>query len=238
MQTLILNNSHKALLLSIGLVGLLILGLFSFKMTQEQQQKELLMELDIEEQLAQIEEQVPETPKPERTPQPQPITNEAYDENKKATDEDFDSKLQDIIERNAEQREALESQSASGTSNLDNGSGKSAETSKPKAKVNSEKTTSKYKSNRRSNISYYLPTREKVTIPNPIYTCDEEGSVVINITVNQFGHVTKVDYNRAQSTTTNGCLIDEALYYAERARFSEDTAKESQKGSITYQFQN
>lgn len=207
-------------------------------MSQEQQQKELLMELDIAEQLAQIEPPEQEAPKPTPTTPNQTVTNEAFNETKKATTEYFDSRMQDIIERNAEQREALESQSTTGTANLDSGQGTDTDTSRPKAATNAEQTTSNYKSNRKSNISYYLPTRDKVKIPNPIYTCDEEGTVVITIIVNQYGHVTKTDYNRAQSTTTNGCLIEEALYYAERARFSEDGTRDSQKGTITYQFQN
>lgn len=233
-----LDNQMKAMLITIGCVGLLIVGLIGVKMGKEEARKELLMELDVAEQLAKLEEpkeepQKQELIKPERT-----VTNEAFNQSEKVTDEVFESRLQDIIERNAEAREALESSSSSGTANLDSGKGQAETTSKPKATAESLKTTSKYKSNRRSNISYYLPTRTKVQIPNPIYTCDKEGTVVINITVNQYGHVTKTDYNKSQSSTSNGCLIDEALYYAERARFSEDAARESQKGTISYQFQN
>lgn len=233
-----LTNSHKALLLSIAFVGVLIIALFSFKMNQEHKQKELLMELDIEEQLAQIKEQEELPPKPQTTKITKSVTNEAFNESEQVTDEDFESRMQDIIERNAEQREALESSNSSGSADLDSGQGNAKETSKPISKANAKQTTSKYKSNRRSNISYYLPTRDKVKIPNPIYTCDQEGTVVINITVNEYGLVTKTDYNRSQSTTSNGCLVDEALYYAERARFSEDASKDNQKGTITYQFQN
>jgi hypothetical protein len=219
-------------------VGVLIIALFSFKMKQEQQQKELLMELDIKEQLAQLEDPKEQPPQPTKTTPTKTVTNEAFNENEEVTDEDFESRMQDIIERNAEQREALESSNASGSAQLDSGQGKANETSRPKAEANAKETTSKYKNNRRSNISYYLPNRDKVKIPNPIYTCDQEGTVVINITVNEYGLVTKTDFNKSQSTTSNGCLVDEALYYAERARFSEDGAKDNQKGTITYQFQN
>ena len=118
-----LTNSHKALLLSIAFVGVLIIALFSFKMNQEQKQKELLMELDIEEQLAQIKEQEELPPKPQTTKITKSVTNEAFNESEQVTDEDFESRMQDIIERNAEQREALESSNSSGSADLDSGQG-------------------------------------------------------------------------------------------------------------------
>lgn len=93
------------------------------------------------------------------------------------------------------------------------------------------------KANKRTLISFYLPEREAVSeLPNPVYTCEESGKVVINITVDNQGRVIEASYNKASSSTTNGCLIDNAIYYARKARFNKDS-KIKQLGSITYLFQ-
>ena len=93
------------------------------------------------------------------------------------------------------------------------------------------------KANKRTLISYYLVGREAVTeLPNPVYTCEQSGKVVINITVDDQGRVIEASYNKASSNTTNGCLIDNAIYYARKARFNKDS-KNKQLGTITYLFQ-
>tara|TARA_R110002020_G_scaffold247833_1_gene461862 strand:- start:210 stop:935 length:726 start_codon:yes stop_codon:yes gene_type:complete len=97
------------------------------------------------------------------------------------------------------------------------------------AKVNT--TTS-----RRSTVSYILNDRNALKIPNPVYTCDATGKVVINIVVNDQGAVTKTSYNKGSSTTANGCLVDQAMLYAERAFFNRGN-RDSQLGSITFEFQ-
>ena len=63
------------------------------------------------------------------------------------------------------------------------------------------------------------------------------GKVVINITVNQFGDVIDASYNSAASNSKNGCLIDNALIYAQKAQFTP-SGKVQQLGTITYMFQD
>jgi hypothetical protein len=89
---------------------------------------------------------------------------------------------------------------------------------------------------RRTSISYSLINRNHYSLPVPIYTCIEGGKIVINIVVNNQGTVTDADFNKSSSSTENGCLIDNALKYAYKASFNKST-KGSQKGSITYLFQ-
>lgn len=89
---------------------------------------------------------------------------------------------------------------------------------------------------KRTSISYSLVDRNAYDLPPPIYTCIEGGKVVINIEVDTDGYVTKTSFNEKSSTTSNGCLVDNAMAYAIRAYFnSSDRA--SQKGTITYLFQ-
>ncbi len=90
---------------------------------------------------------------------------------------------------------------------------------------------------RRTSVSYSLVDRSNYRLPPPIYTCIEGGKVVINIVVDGQGNVTAADYNSNSSRTSNGCLVDNAIAYALRAKFSA-SSKPSQKGTITYLFQS
>lgn len=90
---------------------------------------------------------------------------------------------------------------------------------------------------RRTSVSYSLVGRSNYRLPPPIYTCIEGGTVVVNIKVNGAGNVVEADYNASSSNTRNGCLVDNAIAYAFRARF-DTSDKNSQIGTITYIFQS
>jgi hypothetical protein len=90
---------------------------------------------------------------------------------------------------------------------------------------------------RESTVSYNLLGRDAIYIPNPVYTCDARGKIVLNITVNAKGAITQMAYNKKASTSLNGCLIDQALAYANDAIFNS-SSKGTQLGSITFNFQN
>ncbi|WP_375325636.1 hypothetical protein [Flagellimonas sp. GZD32] len=93
-----------------------------------------------------------------------------------------------------------------------------------------------YLKDKRTSISYSLVERNAYELPPPIYTCIEGGKVVINITVDSNGYVTEADFNDKSSTTSNGCLVDNAITYALKARFNSGSRNE-QIGTITYLFQ-
>ena len=111
---------------------------------------------------------------------------------------------------------------------------KKEESSSGTNKNNSVSVTSS--SNRNSTNSYRLVNRKAMYFPNPVYICDGHGTVVINIEVSETGKVNKTSYNSKTSTTTNECLIDIAIEYAEQTRFSTDAGKQKQLGTITYNF--
>ncbi len=90
---------------------------------------------------------------------------------------------------------------------------------------------------KRTSISYSLVERRHYSLPVPIYTCIEGGTIVVNILVDNNGNVIAADYNKKSSSTTNGCLIDNAIAYALKARFDNSTQATPQKGTITYLFQ-
>lgn len=89
---------------------------------------------------------------------------------------------------------------------------------------------------RQTSVSYSLVDRNNYRLPPPIYTCIEGGKVVINITVDGLGNVTEADFNAKSSGTSNGCLVDNAIAYALKAKFNT-SSKAIQKGTITYLFQ-
>jgi len=89
---------------------------------------------------------------------------------------------------------------------------------------------------KRTSISYSLVDRNAYDLPPPIYTCIEGGKVVINVSVDADGYVTDTSFNDKSSTTSNGCLVDNALKYAAKAYFNS-SSKKTQKGTITYLFQ-
>ncbi len=104
------------------------------------------------------------------------------------------------------------------------------------AKMPAAETTAAKGANRNTTISYRLVGRSALDLPNPVYTCEGFGKVVINIKVDERGRVISTDYNESASTTTNGCLIDSAKEYAVQAIFSTKAGKKQQLGTISYNF--
>jgi TonB family protein len=94
-----------------------------------------------------------------------------------------------------------------------------------------------YLAEKRTTISYSLLERNSYKLPPPIYTCIEGGKVVVNIEVNANGYVTDASFNGKSSGTSNGCLVENAIAYALKAKFSS-ASKALQKGTITYLFQS
>jgi len=90
--------------------------------------------------------------------------------------------------------------------------------------------------NSKSTNSYHLLNRKVIEFPNPVYICDSFGKVVLLIEVNANGYVSMTSVNKNASTTSNLCLIESAIDYAKKARFTKNKNKPSQMGSITYIF--
>lgn len=89
---------------------------------------------------------------------------------------------------------------------------------------------------RKTSVSFSLIDRINYELPPPIYTCIKGGKVVINIQVDAVGNVTNANFNEKSSGTNNGCLVENAITYALKAKFNSSN-KASQKGTITYLFQ-
>lgn len=73
-------------------------------------------------------------------------------------------------------------------------------------------------------------------LPRPAYTVQEEGKVVVSITVNPAGQVISTSINR-QTNTVNTTLRKAAEDAAKRARFNIVDGVNNQTGTITYYFE-
>lgn len=72
-------------------------------------------------------------------------------------------------------------------------------------------------------------------LPRPVYNVQEEGRVVVTITVNPSGQVIATSINRL-TNTVNATLRRAAEEAAKRARFNEVDGVNNQTGTITYYF--
>ena len=88
--------------------------------------------------------------------------------------------------------------------------------------------------NTNSSVYFSLKGRTDVSLPIPVYLCNAEGKIVINIIVNKSGNVIDTYVNNA-STSSNLCLQEHALQYAKEAKFNTSN-KAKQIGSITFEF--
>lgn len=86
-------------------------------------------------------------------------------------------------------------------------------------------------------ISYRLGDRKFQTLPVPKYDYQGEGVVVVEISVDRKGNVTKAVPGVRGSTTLEEYFLREARVAAMKAKFdSNDNAPLLQKGTITYNF--
>lgn len=86
-------------------------------------------------------------------------------------------------------------------------------------------------------VEYDLKDRSDEHLHRPGFQCRGGGVVLIRVSVDAGGHVTKAELDPSASTTTEDCLIEKALGSARTARFSRsNTAEDPQKGWIKYIF--
>lgn len=88
-----------------------------------------------------------------------------------------------------------------------------------------------------SSVEYNLKDRYKTYLPIPVFKCENDGQVTVQITVNRYGRVTKAEVLTNQSKTKDELLWKTAIDAAKRSRFNENPyAPVLQKGTISYNF--
>jgi colicin import membrane protein len=86
-------------------------------------------------------------------------------------------------------------------------------------------------------VSYSLQGRGSQSLPNPKYDIQQEGRVVVEVSVDRDGRVTQAVPGVKGSTTLDADLLKVAKEAALQARFeSKSDAPMTQKGTITYNF--
>lgn len=232
-------DRHKALIITLLFFAVLFLGLYNFNLSNSiQKERELLVDLEN----FKVEEVVEEKEEPEKMVQAKPRenveTHQAFNQNQEARDANFNEQLNEIFQKNsAAQLESSNEDASSSVGSYNLASAKKKELSKQSDGNKASETISTKKGGiDRSSISYSLKGRTAIDIPNPIYTCDRSGKVVINITVNENGRVISTSVNKGSSSTNNECLTDQAEEYANQAYFSAMPGRSSQPGTITYNF--
>lgn len=235
-------DKHKALIITI--LSMLILLLLLFNITLNPSDNNFAKTIINLERLDEDQEQAAQSPSEEIRPQtPQSTsssvrTHQAFNQEQEAREENFQQRLEEIFERNSVQQDASESDTRSvedGDYSLDPSSEQQQERSD--GDNTSARQSQQTGSLQNSSISFSLVGRAARIIPNPVYTCDAIGKIVVNIRVNDHGEVQSTTINKASSTSTNQCLEERALEYAAQARFSEVPGRNSQIGTITYHFQ-
>ncbi len=232
-----LTNQHKALLITLFLSGTVVLSVFNLSLNkQSERMAESYYEMEPEKELT--EEDIKVIEALEKLNASKAETNKAFNETKNnsrfseaykpiAPPEDYVPKTNSESESTDRFTKAYESTNDSklNTEELSSFSKVSDLLKKQKDEGNNTKST----------ISFSLVDRTKVHIPIPIYLCEIDGKIVVNITVNAKGHVTDA-YINTSSTSSNECLVEHALEYAKESQFNADASKKSQIGSITFYF--
>lgn len=87
------------------------------------------------------------------------------------------------------------------------------------------------------NGNYKLAGRKVLTKPAPRYTCNEQGTVVVEISVDKDGRVIAASPGARGTTNAAKCLLDQAKVAAMNTKFdSSASAPDKQVGTIVYRF--
>ncbi|NNC62571.1 MAG: energy transducer TonB [Eudoraea sp.] len=239
-----LNRNQLSLIITFFSLSIMVLLLFNLHLDAEEQDEYViemsLADEDLQELLEQEEKRaeelananilksnraVNETAKPSfGNPEPLKTLEELMEEHQLNSDE---KSLEEMLNENEAFASSLKEMAKIREERKQQLGEKDAE----------KKEYTDYMKNRTTRISYSLVDRTSYELPPPIYTCLEGGKVVINITVDRLGYVTDASFNTNSSTTSNGCLVENAIQYALKARFNPGD-KASQLGTITYLFQS
>lgn len=86
-------------------------------------------------------------------------------------------------------------------------------------------------------IGYSLGNRKALSKPQPNYTCNEEGKVVVEVTVDQTGKTINAVAGVKGTTNTASCLLQQAKLAAMNTKWQASAdAPEKQVGKIIYSF--
>lgn len=239
-----ISPSDKALLITVTGASLLVLIFFflGVKPYQGELEEEFITIPVITEELLETPEEELQNRAQEK---PSRLSNQAYNTaqlRQEARSFQEDDEIRKAIEtQQKESVDALDTENEARLAALQNEQeiALEAKQEKIKAAINAREAARSNKNKsafRQSTVSYSLVGRKAIALPNPVYTCDAQGKIVISITVDATGTIISKTYNKRASTSSNGCLIDQAMKYLNRSYF-DNSKKATQLGSVTFDFQ-
>lgn len=237
-----INRQQLSLMITIFSMAIIVLVLYNIHLGGQEEEDDYVVEMIMEEDL--LEELTPEEEKLlEELSKANPIeSHTAFNETAKPSYGEPEplKTLEEILEEQAEKSDGDPSEDLIADAAYGAKVKELAKKREEKKQLLGEKEAEKQEftnnlAKRKTSVSYSLVDRNNYKLPPPIYTCIEGGKVVINIKVDAVGNVTEADFNERSSGTSNGCLVDNAIAYALKAKFSA-ASKPSQKGTITYLF--
>lgn len=247
------SEKYKALVITILTVSIFTAGLLSYTIsTKGSLPSSTTYTLDFEEaeELEKIFEELRETDESNEVE-----THRAFNEAEKPTESEMTTTSQNesgrrnepsneksiddqILEELAEERDLLAALDNNATVTSSKTKATTPKPKKEKASRGDDTSNDiafENTANRNSSMYFNLSGRNVIDFPNPIYTCQNSGKIVVNIVVDGFGIVVETSLNEASSTSSDGCLVESALQYAAQASFNTSD-NQSQPGTITYIF--
>ncbi len=227
---------YKAFIITSLLMGIVVLSLYNITMVQQQQgYSEMLIEIpaDLLEEEEEAEEQEEDpTLQKQRDLIAARRTHDAFNEDFEDPEDDtaFEERLKALMGATETAADGTERSSESKDTEENETDGKEEKSTKQSTPLKDTESN-----NRNASLSYRLKDRKALELPNPIYTCQRSGKVVVKIEVNENGYVVGTEINKKASTTRNECLFDNAIEYARSALFARSERKQ-QLGTITYFF--
>jgi TonB family protein len=234
-------EQHKALILTFLLTGIVVFGMFSIQLKQNN--------ASISESFYELE---PEPEKPEEVlqeieDQKLASTNKAFNE-----DQEYKEMMRNFktVSANDFERTTKAIEDAKANEPLEENSLNKANT-KTYA-INSDETKSYKKlqdelnkrlenkkiadehAKTKSTLTYSLKGRTLGYYEIPRYLCERGGKIVVSIRVDEKGNVFEASIN-GSSNSSNQCLVDAAIDYAKSVQFDSSQRKD-QLGTITFLF--
>lgn len=238
-----LNRSQLSFIITFCSLSIVILLLFNIHLGTKEQE-EYIIELSLADE--EIEKIIEELERQEELANADPIKSHmAFNETAKSSLEEPEplKTLEELLDEKAasmnedEFKEFLNSDSGYAASLKDLAQKREERKQQLQEVEAKKKEFTNHLEKRKTSISFSLIDRNSYHLPPPIYTCIEGGKIVINIEVDATGNVINASFNEKSSNTSNGCLVDNAITYALKAKFSS-ASRTSQKGTITYLFQS
>lgn len=239
-----LIDKHKALIITFLLAGIVVFGMFSIQLKQQENLiTESFYQLEPEPELTKenLQEKIEDLKGPS--------TNKAFNEDQEYKEmmRNFKTVSSNDFDRTTKAIEAAKASDVAEETSVNksytNGNAYALNSDETKSYKKLQEELSKRLNNKKqadehakakSTLTYSLKGRTLQYYKTPRYLCERGGRIVVSIEVNAKGHV-KDAFINGSSSSNNPCLVNHAIEYAKSVQF-DSSAKKNQLGTITFLF--